>query len=102
MRTVGCDWSGWRGSRYFCNESRCDKPVASSWNIDEIAISAPAVAKRPPQRRNMNCEICGHYERVRPNPRHEFLFAHQVARTFNQRDEHVEGATTETKGLVRF
>src|ERR1700679_2168701 len=99
VRTVRHDWLGWCGSRLFCDQRWCNKSVASSWNVDEIAISSPAVAKHPPQRRDMNCEISGRHERVRPNPRHECLFAHQFARTFNQRDEDVEGATTEAKWL---
>src|ERR1700730_2171757 len=68
----------------------CDgryEPIAASWDIDDVTASSESITERASQCRDMNCNIGRHHARVRPDFRHELLFAHQLAGAFEQDDE---------------
>src|ERR1700687_5275135 len=79
---------------------RCNEAVATPRNVDDVAVSFTPIAERAAQCRDVNRKVGGANERVRPDPCDELLFADQLSRAFEQRDEDIESATAEMDRLL--
>src|ERR1700721_3095299 len=92
----------WRrpGRFSFLKRHRGDESITSPRDIDQVPMSFSSIAQNPSQCSNMNCEIGRLDVNVRPHPGHKFLFADQLARTFDQCEEDVERPTTDIEKFI--
>ena len=84
------------------SHDRCDKRVAATPHGRDVTVSHLAVAKRPPQRRDMHLEITVLDYDAGPYPRDQLSLADELAWTLQQGYQDVESATAEPDRPVLF
>src|SRR5215467_3778301 len=78
------------------------KTIAAPGDIDDEPIPVASVAQRAAQCRNMDREVGRLDEYVRPNASHQLLPGDQFARSFEQDNKYLQGATPERHRFVAF
>src|SRR4029079_829927 len=94
------EWRSQGSLRGLLGAQRGDEIVAPSWDSDDVAMAALAVAQATAQSADLNLQIRFLDDRLRPGSVYQFLFADDLAGAFNQSGQDVEGATTEPHWFV--
>ena len=89
-----------RGPQWLLASHRGDEIVAPSWNGDDVAMAALAVAEGAAQRAHLDLEVRVFDEGFRPGSGDQFLLADHLAGAFDQSGQDVEGAAAEPHRLV--
>jgi len=81
---------------------RRDKAITAPEDRRDVSAAGLTIHQGAPQRGNTNLEIALSDERLGPYLRDQLRFADNLARTFHESDQEIEGATADRDGLVTF
>src|SRR6478672_563819 len=84
-----------RGLRWLLTTHRGDETVASSWNGDDVAMAAMAVAEGAAQSAHLNLQVRFFDVCSRPDSGDQLLLADYLSGTLDQGGKNVEGAAAE-------
>ena len=91
-----CRRGRWRrGLRWLLTTHGGDETVASSWNGDDVAMAAMAVAEGAAQSAHLNLQVRFFDVCLRPGSGDQLLLADYLSGTLDQRGKNVEGAAAE-------
>src|SRR6516165_2833652 len=82
--------------------NRGDEAVSSARYVDNEPISVSPVPEHSTQSRNMDGNVRGLDENIRPDPGHQFLLTDQLTWAFKQHNQDLESTTSEGHRIVAF